>query len=352
MKQRYLPFYIGVFFITLAGAFKISSAQSSSGKKTSVQIVAEDAESTTIKFEFGEMKSKPVSTPEGEAISISIDDGVPMLQNGFPDLPKITSSIIIPDDKQMQVTVEDAHYTEISDVNVAPSKGNILRNVDPSLIDFTYDDQVYGQDVFWPKNIATLQEPYILRDYRGQTVIVYPFQYNPKTKTLRVYSDITVKISPVAIGGENVFQRHNSTALQSEFERIYQSQFLNYQKDDLRYIPLTDRGNMLVICYSDFMSAIQPLVDWKIQEGIKTEVIDVSSIGNDAASIKNYVADYYNTKGLTFLLLVGDYSQVVSSQTLAGVSDNDYGYILGNDHYQEILSEEFLPRQKMKSPYR
>ncbi|MEO5675447.1 MAG: C25 family cysteine peptidase, partial [Chitinophagales bacterium] len=86
----------------------------------------------------------------------------------------------------------------------------------------------------------------------------------------------------------------------------------------------------------------QPLVDWKIQEGIKTEMVDVATIGNDAASIKNYVTDYYNTHGLTFLLLAGDDAQVATGFVSgAGDSDNQYGYITGSDHYQEIFVGRF-----------
>ena len=286
------------------------------------------------------MKENSVLTPNGEAVSIGIDGGTQMLVKGFPDLPKVTSSVIIPDEKDMQATVVDAHYYEISNMNVAPSKGELRRTADPSSIAVNYDP-IYDEDIFYPKMLTELEEPYILRDYRGQTVVAYPFQYDAKTKTLRVYSDLTIKISPVSSAGENVFVRKNSSPkIQTEFNKIYQQHFVNYQSH-LRYTPLDDHGNMLIICASSFISEMQSFVDWKIQEGIKTEVVDVATIGNDAASIKNYVANYYNTKGLTFLLLVGDYAQVVSSQTSAGVSDNDYGYILGNDHYQEIFVGRF-----------
>ncbi|MDZ7777584.1 MAG: C25 family peptidase propeptide domain-containing protein [Bacteroidales bacterium] len=39
---------------------------------------------------------------------------------------------------------------------------------------------------FYPADHAILRTPYILRDYRGQTIVVNPFRYNPVTKELRV----------------------------------------------------------------------------------------------------------------------------------------------------------------------
>jgi hypothetical protein len=98
---------------------------------------------------------------------------------------------------------------------------------------------------------------------------------------------------------------------------------------------------MLVISYSSFMADMQDFVDWKNMSGIPTEMVDVSSIGSTAAAIKTYVANYYNTNGLTYLLLVGDAAQIPTSSTLAGPSDNDYGYIVGSDHYPDIFVGRF-----------
>ena len=267
-----------------------------------------------------------------------------MLETGSPDLPKVTSSVIIPDDQQMEVTVTGSHYVDYSNITVAPSKGTMVRTIDPSTIPYTYNPAIYEADFFYPKDLAILRDPYILRDYRGQTVIVHPFQYNAATKTLRVYSDITVNVSPKKSGVVvNGFSRKSPVEkIQSEFNNVYRNQFINYASSTSRYTPLEDHGSMLIISSADFMEAMQPFVDWKIQEGIKTEMVDVAAMGNDATSIKNYVADYYNNHGLTFLLLVGDAAQVATGFVSGtGDSDNQYGYITGDDHYQEIFVGRF-----------
>ncbi|MFI5135052.1 MAG: C25 family peptidase propeptide domain-containing protein, partial [Chitinophagales bacterium] len=187
-------FAISIFsLMILFVSAQIYAQNNSSQQKTSVQLISDDGNSTVLKFSFGAMKQNSVSTPNGEADIISIDGGAQILQKGFPDLPNVATSIIIPDDQQMAVTIIDSHFSQLSDITVAPSKGELLRTIDPASVAFTYD-AIYNEDIFYPKNLAELQEPYILRDYRGQTVIVYPFQYNAKTKTLRVYSDITVKV--------------------------------------------------------------------------------------------------------------------------------------------------------------
>ena len=139
------------------------------------------------------------------------------------------------------------------------------------------------------------------------------------------------------------------------FEGIYERNFMNYHqyKNASRYVPLEDDGNMLIISYGSFMADMQDFADWKNMSGIPTEMVNVSSAGSSSAAIKAYVANYYNTNGLTFLLLVGDAAQVPASSTSAGVSDNDYGYIVRKRSLSRIFSwAVFLPKTFPKCRHR
>ena len=49
---------------------------------------------------------------------------------------------------------------------------------------------IYLNDIYYPENSVNLREPYVLRDFRGQTVIFSPFSYNPIEKVLKVYKSI------------------------------------------------------------------------------------------------------------------------------------------------------------------
>jgi hypothetical protein len=105
---------------------------------------------------------------------------------------------------------------------------------------------------------------------------------------------------------------------------------------------------MLIITYDSFWSEMLPFVEWKNMKGIPTEMINVSIIGNDANNIKNYIETYYNTNGLTFVLLVGDAAQVTTIENYYGnplyewgASDPSYSYILGNDHYPDLFVGRF-----------
>jgi PKD repeat protein len=304
-----------------------------------------DYTSTKVEFTLGAYNLREVNTPQGVSYVVEAPHAARIMKTGAPDLPLYAKSVIIPDADNMEVTVTRSKYVDIPSVQVAPSKGNLLRTLNPDEVAYTYGIE-YQQNAFFPSQLAYLREPYILRDFRAQTLVIQPVQYNPVTKTLRVYTEIEVEVKSTATPGLNIFQRTKAlTKIDQEFNEIYKRQFVNYENTQ-KYTPLSDLpGNMLIICYDNFMSTMQPFVNWKIMKGIPTEMIAVSTIGNNVTSLKNYITNYYNTKGLKYLLLVGDFTQVTSPTAniggVTGAKDNEYAYILGNDHYQEFFVGRF-----------
>lgn len=302
-----------------------------------IELISSSIETSTIRIVLKGFYQNEVLTPRGEAAIIHVGESTPILETGSPDLGKLTTSLIIPDRAHMELEVVSSQFREFTGIAVAPSKGNFTRDIDPSTVPYIYGT-AYQTDGFYPGKLADLREPYILRDYRGQTVIFFPFQYNPVTNTLRVYTEMTIIIRPAGESGINPLYRDRELAtVDRDFNKIYQQHFLNANSS--RYTPLEEEGNMLIISYGDFMDEMQPFIDWKTLMGRPVEMVDVAEIGNSAA-IKSYVADYYNTTGLTYLLLVGDAPQVPTSYA-SGDSDNDYGYIVGNDHYPDVFVGRF-----------
>jgi hypothetical protein len=298
-------------------------------------------ERSVVHFTIDGFNMKEVQTPRGTAYTIDLGKTTPILEAGAPDLPKMTTSLIIPDMAEMGTRVISSTYRDYENMEIAPSKGVIMRDVDPSTVPYQYGGQ-YNLDKFYPGEMTGTRDPFIARDLRGQTMIVYPFQYNPATKTLRVYYDLTVELYKVSENGVNPFDRQGkSMKLSRDFLSVYSNEFLN--PDAVAYTPLDDYGRMLVISYGDFMTDMQPYVNWKNAAGIPTEMINVTTAGTTASAIKAYIADYYNTKGVTFVLLVGDAAQIPTNTGggLGGPSDNAYGYIVGSDHYSDVFVGRF-----------
>jgi hypothetical protein len=88
------------------------------------------------------------------------------------------------------------------------------------------------------------------------------------------------------------------------------------------------------------MAAMQPFVNWKNSIGISTSIVDVATIGNNSTAIKNHITNLYNSSNLSFVLLVGDASEVSSGSYSGGLSDAYYSTITA-DKYPDIFVGRF-----------
>ncbi|MBE3121504.1 MAG: hypothetical protein IMZ53_10310 [Thermoplasmata archaeon] len=293
---------------------------------------------TTIHYTMDTFSMTPVMINNKQYVNIALGKEANSLSAGAPNLPSISRSIIIPNEVTNNVRVIAATYEEFANIFVAPSKGNLPRTVNPADVPYEFSD-IYNQNTWYPTIIAELQEPYYLRDFRGQVVTIHPFQYNPIEATLRFYNDITIEISPTKQITTNSMTQYPLAKIDSDFLALYEHHFINF--NSAKYEPVSEQGNMLVITYDNFYAAMVPFVQWKNLKGIPTEMVNVSTIGN-ANAILTYITDYYNTKGLTFVLLVGDAAQVPTLYHDGyTASDPSYSFIVGSDHYADLYVGRF-----------
>ena len=311
-------------------------------KNTPVKIqetlVSSSEEEIVVDVKVGGFYQEAVKTPNGSQFVISGEGMASMLIKGAPDLPMYPISMIIGDRAEMEVSVVKSNYVDFENVEVAPSKGNFSRQINPADVEYVYGE-MYEQDAFYPATQATLEAPYILRDFRGQNLMVYPYAYNPATKTLRVYTELRLAVKKVSDNGENpkVTRRSNEIKLDTETKASYERRFINFENQS-KYDFLVDEGEMLIICVDEYMDAIQPLVEWKNISGRPTTMVGVSETGTDEA-MKTYVQNYYDQNpNLRYLLLVGEYNNLPPhTMTWEVKSDNYYGMLEGTDYYEEVF---------------
>jgi hypothetical protein len=336
-------FVFSIILLLLGAVFiPYSSGQRDIENIEPVLIDVNENNAIEINYNINKFEEFPVSINNKEYSKIIIGKESNLLLTGKPDIPNICRSILIPDTAKMVIEIIDSSFIEYENVLIAPSKGDLPRTINPDEIPYEFDE-VYNLDEWFPGDIAKLREPYILRDYRGQVVEIYPIQYNPVKKVMRFYTNIKVKVYENGIDNVNIISREKLPgSVDYDFKMIYHSHFINFGMNE-RYDPVSERGNMLVITYDSFWNTMGPYVEWKNLKGIPTEIVNVSTIG-DADAIKNYIADYYNDNGLTFVLLVGDAAQVptlyISSYT-SSATDPSYSYIIGNDNYQDLFVGRF-----------
>lgn len=340
MKKTIFTLVI-ILFAGLAGnAREWKSITSGTPQATRIEVLSSTAGQTTLHYQLPGFYLQPVTTPAGEAFIVQAGEMTSILEPGSPDLPKAASSLVISDLSGTEVRILSSSYTDFIGIFIAPSKGVIMRDTDPSTLPFQFG-KVYNSDAFFPGKLADLREPHIIRNVRGQTVLFYPFQYNPVTKVLRVYHEVTLEVASVSGTGENplpapVADKKINRAVLPVLNR----HFINM--DAITYTPLDDYGNLLVICHPEFMDAMIPYVNWKNASGYPTEMVSTDTTGTTTTSIKDYITNYFNTKGLTHVLLVGDKAQIPTiTSGVGGPSDNAYGYLVGSDHYSDVFIGRF-----------
>ena len=261
-----------------------------------------------------------------------------MEEPGNPHMPVICRSLMIPDTAHMAIQVLAAEYRDIPDVDLISTKGALPRTVDPATVPYTFGP-VYREDAFFPGTPARLRDPYILRDVRGVTVELLPFQYNPVKRVLRVYDRLTVAIHADGQDPVNVLDRSLMPKRPDRsFWALKNSLFIN--GGGVRTDPPSEDGDMLVICHGAFMSAMQPFVTWKNSIGINTTMVDVATVGNNSTSIKNYIQGVYGQGNLAYVLLVGDSAEVASGSYGSGLSDAYYSTLTA-DWYPDIFVGRF-----------
>jgi hypothetical protein len=297
---------------------------------------------TVVRFEVGSFTKESVEINNQEYSLLWSGKENVLANRGEPALPRICRSIIIPDDASMKVNIVASEYVDFSRVLVAPSKGNLPRTINPQDVPYTFGS-VYDTDGWYPGRVAELREPYILRDYRGAVIELNVFQYNPVIQILRVYTSVTVEIVSDGPGEINVLgnsKRAESTI--PDFELMYQRRFINYDFHQGKYTPVEEHGDLLIITYDDYHIYMEPLVEWKRQKGIKTWIVDISSIGNNGTSIANFIQQFYDadSTNLAFVLLVGDHAQV-NKPIGGGQSDPVYSKVAGSDNYPDIFVGRF-----------
>lgn len=322
-----------LFCSILFGSF-ISHAQN-------FQLETEDSKSVRFRHYFEE---KPFEFKEIDGqtmIDFSGSFKILSQEKGAPALPLFHETIQLPSTGNPEIEITFDEMTIFENVLVAPSKGVIKRNVEPGSIGYSFSS-VYSTNAFYPANIADMKTPFIWRSMRGVVVEVSPYQYNPVTKQLIVYKNIHVKLKTNSeIPGVNEFYGTADPVMQA-----FQQKFVLNPKSE-KYTPKEESGSMLVITAPALTEEIEPLINWKNQKGIRTQLVSTATTGTTDTDVRAYILNYYSAHPeLTYVLLVGDHDDIPAhTYGMSGgenlFSDSYYGQMTGGDYYPELFVGRF-----------
>ena len=279
---------------------------------------------------------------------------------GKPELPVIIRYLEVPRNVDVKVKILYSKYKMLEGFKIYPVQKPLPGTETGETYDFVIDKDTYSTDAFYPSDVAMVGEPGIMRGHRIIPLILYPIQYNPAKKQLRVYPEIEVKViysEPAQI--EGIEERLESDA----FEALCKAFILNYKPPEeypTRYSSTSSAHQLksssssgadyLIITNISFVNALEPFADWKEKKGLKTKIVTTRQISPDgvtAEDIRKYLKNAYDTWNPppTYVLLVGDSEIIPTNYGLPHPShgltptatDLYYGTLDGDDHYPDVF---------------
>lgn len=321
-------------FLLLITLFGASSAYAYDGYEVTL---IREADAYKLEFSLNEVSISEV-TIDGQTFSlIDFEGSIVTMKEGFAELPYIHAAVILEADKNVDLQFSGDDFVEYQlDYPLLPSRGVIYRDQDPSAIPYAINPKSLTNN-WYPGNLATNSEPYILRDVRGTNVYVYPFQYNAQKNVLRVYNTVYITLSDDTSTPVNPLEQNNSSIVY-EMDAIYASIFVNYEdvRDDLT---IGEMGDILVICTDRDESAMDPYIAWKREKGYQVTK-EVVAAGTNVNSL---VEDTYAANNdLLYVQLVGDWSDIKCNTLSSGSPmDPQIGCVVGTDEVPDISVGRF-----------
>jgi len=270
---------------------------------------------------------------------LHIDQFGKMGQVGAPALPMRNDMLAISKQARPSIEIVDATYIEYTGINVYPALELPRDTQGAPSPKFEKDEAVYSKNAFFPQNVVDIVSDQIMKETRMIRVQVRPVQFNPVSKTLRVYSNIVYRVNK---GGNSIRLKSSSRDVD-----ILKKMLLN--PDDLKLDPVVKNMDVdvpadnkakdyIIITHKLFDNAAKKLAAWKSSLGYSVEIVSKDSWTTD--EVKQAIHSRYNSwiPKPSYFVIIGDNEQVpgMDFKTSKGetyASDLYYSCMDGADDY-------------------
>ncbi len=312
-----------------------------------IQKLSSSGTETGLEFRMAGIEDEEVQAGGVTARKVSPISSTPekfgeIAEQGLPDLPLCLQLVAIPDQAGVTAEIISSSYETLENYDIMPTQPPALDGSTEE-IPYTRDEEFYQKDEFYPPEIVSVGEPVIMRDLRMVQTVVYPIQYNPVTKQLRVYSNIQYRLTYSGTDNRNVKVRR-SNKISEGFLPIYQSLVPNMDEMLANYEPV--RGGYVIICKAALADSAKALALWKHQKGYVSRIVPTTEINSNGSptytQIYNYLHTAYDTWDVPpeYVMLVGDKEGtfvVPDYPYLTYPSDNQYACVDGGDYLPDIF---------------
>lgn len=297
------------------------------------------------------INTNKIKTENGEFVKLTVPYYSSNSEIGSPELPSLKKLISVPNDAEINIEIihKESKKVKLSEFGInqyiLPRQPSISKGSTADEIVFHINNKIYKEDRFFQDNIVSTELLGKMREVQLARIIISPFSYNPLKQELEIITSLEIKVSFT-----NASEENNQMFYSAEFEHLYKK-CINYLPISPEDIITTYPVKYVIISDPLFQAPLQPLIEWKTKKGfhVVESYTNDPNVGTTTASIKSYVQGLYdnatvNDPAPTYLLLVGDVSQIPSFSGNSGSHISDLYYCEfdgGGDFYPEMYYGRF-----------
>ncbi len=268
---------------------------------------------------------------------------------GAPNLPGFGRFIALPEGATARLEILSVTTQTFDGLDVLPAPA-IPFETDDSPPVYAKDAAIYDADARYPAEPILISET---RDLRGVDAVILgitPFQYNPVTRELVVYTEVNARVTFEGgtghFGEDRLRSRH--------WEPILAGNLLNYDSlpavDFPRANTRDDEYEYVIVVPDDptYIAWADSIKQWRTYQGIDTGVVTLTQTGSTYTEIEAWINNAYDnwmTTPPVAVLLLADYVPNGGTTGITSpmwnsycVSDNIYGDRDGDDLPELIMA--------------
>ena len=321
-----------------------------------------------VSYELGSFTLEQLNYRGEEMSEISIKGIVLPNTAGSPNLPTESRMMAIPQGATATLNVVHTERQVIKNVNIAPALRIQAEAEEPDM-DYKKNPKVYNQNAFYPEHPFEINKSYI-RGVDAVTLSITPFQYNPVTKELVVYTDVELSISYEGgtghFGEDRLRSPYWDPILAAELMNYDQLPVIDYEarmqqwlrdgEDGAEYLIITPNND-------EWAPYAQQLKEFRTKQGIITEVYRLDQMpATTTNAMKQWFHNAYNTWPIApvAVCLLGDHNtnmaQGIPAETTSHpysstcITDNFYSDAVGNDNLPDMVFSRLVAQNAAELP--
>lgn len=276
-----------VLLIGIIAGF-ICQPNSLTAQPNGIQVTESTPSGLKIHFETKDFSMTTFNYKGEEMQTFSMAGFVLPAEKGAPNVPCISSFVAVPHGAKASVNVVVMEKETFENVNLAPSLG-IVSDLEKANTDYEKDAEIYAVNAFYPLQNVDVSEPFALRGVDVVALSLFPVQFNPITRQLQVCRNIELELS--FEGGENfgenrlrspywdaIMERNivNYNVLPKIDYAARMKSWLNEKATGCEYLIIVPNND-------DYVAIANQLKNFRMKQGIQTEVIRLDEIGVSSA---------------------------------------------------------------------